>query len=171
MKSLPHDHAVSMTSTDIAAHQSVCHASARGNMLSTSMICFTPAGPCMHVEPSVLAADAWVLTHAHMQGLRWNEDPVGEHMFPRLRLAVRPNLVQLAGGMTNLPVTNPQVNTHHMLPLIGLLWASQAIWLVHILHNMSTTCQCRSNACSTCTRKHVSCRYTIVSSCCLASGI
>ena len=44
-----------------------------------------------------------------VQGIRWNEDPVTGHMFPRLRLAVRPNLIQLAGGMAALPVTDPQV--------------------------------------------------------------
>jgi len=43
------------------------------------------------------------------QGLRWSSQPVDWHQFPRLRLKFRPNLVSLAGGMTGLPVTDPEV--------------------------------------------------------------
>lgn len=31
------------------------------------------------------------------------------HLFPKLRLKIRPNLVQLAGGTRNLPITDPEV--------------------------------------------------------------
>ena len=44
------------------------------------------------------------------QGLRWSTQDVEGHQFPKLRLKFRPNLVSLAGGMTALPVTDPQVS-------------------------------------------------------------
>ena len=44
-----------------------------------------------------------------LQGLQWNSEPVDSHQFPKLRLKFKPNLVQLSGGMTSLPITDPQV--------------------------------------------------------------
>ena len=33
------------------------------------------------------------------------------HLFPKLRLKIRPNLVQLSGGTRDLPITDPQVKS------------------------------------------------------------
>ena len=51
------------------------------------------------------------------QGLRWSSQPVDGHQFPRLRLKFRPNLVSLAGGMTGLPVTDPEVRCWRAEPV------------------------------------------------------
>ncbi|KAK9807219.1 hypothetical protein WJX73_010323 [Symbiochloris irregularis] len=58
----------------------------------------------------------WVSGQSLFQGLFANEDAVPGHMFPRLRLAVKPNLVQLAGGMSALPVTDPQARARAVGP-------------------------------------------------------
>lgn len=42
------------------------------------------------------------------QGLRWSTQDADGHQFPKLCLQFKPNLVSLAGGMTSLPVTDPQ---------------------------------------------------------------
>ena len=44
------------------------------------------------------------------KGLRWSTDPVDSHQFPRLRLKLRENLVQVDGGMQSLPITDDQVS-------------------------------------------------------------
>ncbi len=44
-----------------------------------------------------------------LQGLQWTAEGVDGHQFPKLRLKVRPALVQLAGGTRHLPITDPQV--------------------------------------------------------------
>ena len=36
---------------------------------------------------------------------------MGGHQFPKLRLKVRANLVQLAGGTRHLPITDPQARS------------------------------------------------------------
>lgn len=35
----------------------------------------------------------------HPQGLHYTVFPVDDHMYPRLRLQYKPNLISLAGGM------------------------------------------------------------------------
>ena len=46
------------------------------------------------------------------QGLRWSTQDADGHQFPKLRLQFKPNLVSLAGGMTSLPVTDPQARVY-----------------------------------------------------------
>jgi len=41
------------------------------------------------------------------QGLRFSVFRADEHMFPKLRLKYKPNLISLAGGMSTVPVTDP----------------------------------------------------------------
>lgn len=45
-----------------------------------------------------------------MQGLKWTSAPADGHQFPRLRLRVKNNLVQLSGGTQRLPITSPEVS-------------------------------------------------------------
>ena len=42
------------------------------------------------------------------QGLFYTVWPAEGHMYPRLRLKYRPNLISLAGGMQALPITQPE---------------------------------------------------------------
>ena len=42
------------------------------------------------------------------QGLFYTVWPAEEHMYPKLRLKYRPNLISLAGGMQGLPITDPE---------------------------------------------------------------
>lgn len=44
-----------------------------------------------------------------LQGLHWTAEDVQDHQFPKLRLKVRENLVQLAGGTQQLPICVPEV--------------------------------------------------------------
>jgi hypothetical protein len=50
-----------------------------------------------------------------VQGLQWSAEDCEGHLFPKLRLKIRPNLVQLAGGTRNLPITDPQVSVANAL--------------------------------------------------------
>lgn len=47
----------------------------------------------------------WVASQPEFNDLSWREYPVPKHMFPKLKLKFRPNLISLQGGMDNLPVT------------------------------------------------------------------
>ena len=47
-----------------------------------------------------------------LQGLHWTAEDVQQHQFPKLRLKVRENLVQLAGGTQQLPICVPEVSLH-----------------------------------------------------------
>lgn len=83
-----------------------------------------PSSPFLKAEMLVITVQALCnVTHpivlGGVQGLRWNADPVGGHMFPRLRLAAKPNLVQLSGGMGALPITDAKV---HLDPYDVLAW-------------------------------------------------
>ena len=49
-------------------------------------------------------------------GLHWISDPVDAQQFPKLRLKYRPNLVSLAGGMSTLPVTQPEARATPLQP-------------------------------------------------------
>lgn len=42
--------------------------------------------------------------------------PATCHMFPKLRLKYKPNLISLAGGMTSVPVTNPDQRATPLRP-------------------------------------------------------
>jgi hypothetical protein len=47
----------------------------------------------------------WLSQQPEFQGLRFSLWPASTHMFPKLRLKYKPNLISLAGGMTSLPIT------------------------------------------------------------------
>lgn len=59
-----------------------------------------------------LAYAEWVAAQPEFKGLNWREYPVPKHMFPKLKLKFRPNLISLQGGMADLPVTGEPC-THH----------------------------------------------------------
>lgn len=48
-------------------------------------------------------------------------DDCEEHLFPKLRLKIRPNLVSLAGGTRELPITDPEVKFAKTRPDLQLL--------------------------------------------------
>ncbi len=43
-----------------------------------------------------------------LQGLFFTVWPAEDHMYPKLRLKYKPNLISLAGGMQELPITKPE---------------------------------------------------------------
>jgi hypothetical protein len=47
----------------------------------------------------------WVASQPEFRDLTWREYPVPKHMFPKLKLKYRPNLISLQGGMQDLAVT------------------------------------------------------------------
>lgn len=47
----------------------------------------------------------WAAAQPEFQGLRYSIWPASEHMFPKLRLKLKPNLISLAGGMQSMPIT------------------------------------------------------------------
>jgi predicted sulfurtransferase len=53
---------------------------------------------------------------AHFGGLKYSVDPVDTHMFPKLRLQYKPNLISLAGGMAGIPVTDPEARATKVSP-------------------------------------------------------
>ena len=59
-------------------------------------------------EDAVVYAD-WVAQQAPFEGLHWTAEDVQGHQFPKLRLKLRQNLVQLAGGTQQLPICDPEV--------------------------------------------------------------
>jgi rhodanese-related sulfurtransferase len=70
-------------------------------------------------EQAVAYAEWLKATQPQFQGLRYSVDAVDEHMFPKLRLKYRPNLISLAGGMQALPVTQAE---HRAVPLEPHAW-------------------------------------------------
>jgi hypothetical protein len=52
---------------------------------------------------------AWVAARPFFESMTWRTYPVHGHMFPRLKLKFRENLISLHGGMTSLPVTGVQI--------------------------------------------------------------
>eukprot|EP00210_Caulerpa_lentillifera_P008233 g7860.t1 len=64
----------------------------------------------------------WMKRQPWFQELKWNSDPVHEHMFPKLRLKVKPNLVQLNGGISSLPITRA---SSRAIPLNPSEWKNQ----------------------------------------------
>jgi hypothetical protein len=63
-----------------------------------------------------LAYTEWVLSQPEFKGLTWREYPVPKHMFPKLRLKFRPNLISLQGGMEDLPVTGELMSHLSTIP-------------------------------------------------------
>ena len=50
------------------------------------------------------------------KGLKFSVFPAEEHMFPKLRLQYKPNLISLAGGMRSVPVTDPLARATPLAP-------------------------------------------------------
>lgn len=50
------------------------------------------------------------------QGLHWMHKPSAHHLFPKLRLQFKPNLVQLKGGMSELPITDKSARATPLKP-------------------------------------------------------
>ena len=49
-------------------------------------------------------------------GLKYSVERVAGHMFPKLRLQYKPNLISLAGGMAGIPVTDPSSRATKVSP-------------------------------------------------------
>lgn len=64
------------------------------------------------LREDAVAYAQWVAQQQHFQGLHWTAEDIQGHQFPKLRLKVRPNLVQLAGGTQQLPICDPEVLVH-----------------------------------------------------------
>jgi predicted sulfurtransferase len=59
----------------------------------------------------------WLISDdAHFTGLKYSVESVPEHMFPKLRLQYKPNLISLAGGMAGVPVTDPESRATKVSP-------------------------------------------------------
>ena len=56
------------------------------------------------------------LAPAPGQGLRYSVWPADDHMYPKLRLKYKPNLISLAGGMEGLPITDPAARATPLEP-------------------------------------------------------
>lgn len=80
-------------------------------------------------ENDALEYTRWVASLPEFCGVHWISDPVTEHQFPKLRLKYRENLVQLAGGMSRLPVTQPEARATPLDPerWKGMLREAQAV--------------------------------------------
>ncbi|KAL4457423.1 hypothetical protein ABPG75_012288 [Micractinium tetrahymenae] len=50
----------------------------------------------------------WLSEQPLFEGLFYTVWPADEHMYPKLRLKYKPNLISLAGGMQDLPITRPE---------------------------------------------------------------
>lgn len=50
------------------------------------------------------------------QGIRYSCDPAEDHLYPRLRLQYKPNLISMAGGMKGVPVTDPDARAEPVSP-------------------------------------------------------
>lgn len=68
------------------------------------------------VTKDATAYACWVERQDLFKGLRWSQEPCSGHVFPRLRLQYKPNLVQLKGGMAALPITNPMTRATQVKP-------------------------------------------------------
>ncbi|GMH42010.1 hypothetical protein BSKO_09929 [Bryopsis sp. KO-2023] len=63
-----------------------------------------------------VAYPKWLEQQREFQGLRWNCEPAQEHLFPKLRLQFKSNLVHLSGGMAGLPITSPEARATPLSP-------------------------------------------------------
>lgn len=75
----------------------------------------------------------WVSQQPHFQGLRYSVWAAEGHMFPKLRLKHKPNLISLAGGMTTLPITDPSARA---TPLAPPQWKEMLAQAVQINQNV-----------------------------------
>ena len=67
-------------------------------------------------EDAVGYAEWLINNEPHFDNLAYSVDPVVTHMFPKLRLQYKPNLISLAGGMSSIPVTNPDARAVKVRP-------------------------------------------------------
>lgn len=75
------------------------------------------SGPAAEAE----AYTKWVAAQPEIDGLKWRSYPVRKHMFPKLRLKFKPNLISLQGGMADLPVVGAIL--HANLAPSTLVWS------------------------------------------------
>lgn len=58
----------------------------------------------------------WLKDQQLWKDLRYSVWPAEGHMFPKLRLKYKPNLISLAGGLADLPITNPEARATPVSP-------------------------------------------------------
>lgn len=60
----------------------------------------------------------WLISNeaSYFAGLKYSVELVADHMFPKLRLQYKPNLISLAGGMSGIPVTDPSSRATKVSP-------------------------------------------------------
>ena len=60
----------------------------------------------------------WLISNetSYFAGLKYSVEQVAGHMFPKLRLQYKPNLISLAGGMAGIPVTDPSSRATKVSP-------------------------------------------------------
>lgn len=69
------------------------------------------------VREDAVAYAKWLAeTQPLFQGLRYSVYDADDHMFPKLRLKYKPNLISLAGGMSTIPVTQPSARATPVEP-------------------------------------------------------
>ena len=66
--------------------------------------------------PASAAADAAARSLLDTMRANAEPSPLGEHLFPKLRLKYKPNLISLAGGTASLPITNPEARAAPLSP-------------------------------------------------------
>jgi len=63
-----------------------------------------------------LAYVSWLLSQPLWEGVRYSAWPAHTHMYPKLRLKVKPNLISMAGGVGCMPVTRPEARATPLEP-------------------------------------------------------
>lgn len=67
-------------------------------------------------EDAVGYAEWLISNEPNFENLNYSVDPVVTHMFPKLRLQYKPNLISLAGGMASIPVTREEARATKVPP-------------------------------------------------------
>ena len=67
-------------------------------------------------EDAVGYAEWLIANEPKFDTLEYSVDPVETHMFPKLRLQYKANLISLSGGMQAVPVTNPKARATKVKP-------------------------------------------------------
>lgn len=67
-------------------------------------------------EDAVGYAEWLIANEPHFDTLEYSVDPAETHMFPKLRLQYKANLISLSGGMQTVPVTNPEARATKVKP-------------------------------------------------------
>ncbi|KAI8112942.1 hypothetical protein M9434_004261 [Picochlorum sp. BPE23] len=67
-------------------------------------------------EDAVGYAEWLIANEPNFDTLEYSVDPVETHMFPKLRLQYKANLISLSGGMQAVPVTNPEARATKVKP-------------------------------------------------------